>query len=58
MGIPTPNRIVSVDRWAGGIVVSFGDGLCAHFSADLLHDTAPLAYDMTHLPDPDKEFGL
>ena len=48
-------RITSAERLHGGVVISFDDGMCALFSASLLHATLSQAEDLSKLPNPDDD---
>jgi hypothetical protein len=43
MEMPPPPRVTSTDKLQGGIVVSFDDGTCAIYSAELLQTMKSLA---------------
>lgn len=50
---PAPG-IVNVDRFDGGVIVTFDDGRCALYAASLLLATLPQAIEV-HDSEPDEE---
>jgi hypothetical protein len=53
-GNPVP-RIVSAERLDEALVVTFGDGKCALYSAPLLQSLITQAEDLSDLANPDED---
>ncbi len=47
--------VISADRLNGAVIISFNDGRCAFYSADLLYSILPNAQDITDLSE-DEEY--
>ena len=51
----TPHRVRSVELFRNGVIITFADGKCALFSADLLYASLSQAQELSDQSDQDDE---